>query len=94
MNYFNSQIGFGTAGLADRQDSAWWNIGKKALHTAIEVGYTVFDTAEMYGDGKSETMIGEVLAETAKRNQLHIVTKILPKNATSKTSVITRGSTF
>ncbi|MCL1930432.1 MAG: aldo/keto reductase [Treponema sp.] len=34
----------------------------KALETAIELGVTYFDTAPGYGDGRSETMFGEVLS--------------------------------
>jgi diketogulonate reductase-like aldo/keto reductase len=55
---------------------------------AIDVGYKMFDTAEMYGDGKTETMLGQALSKTNKRAELHIVSKVLPKNATTKENVI------
>lgn len=87
-NYFNTQVGFGTSGLADSGLPAQWAVGKSAMHHALAVGYKVFDTAEMYGDGQAETMIGEVLAESNKRDQLHIVSKVLPKNAGTKESII------
>ena len=83
-NHFNTQIGFGTSDSADVE----WAVGKSAMHHALAVGYKVFDTAEMYGLGRAETMIGEVLAETKMRDQLHIVSKVLPKNATTKDNII------
>lgn len=88
MNYFNTQIGFGTADLANNRHSEHWTRDKIAMRHAVEVGYHVFDTAEMYGDGKTETMMGEVLAESGKRDQLHIVSKVLPVNAVSKDSIM------
>jgi len=87
-NHFNTQIGFGTSGLLGIDKPDQRSIGKSAMHHALAVGYKVFDTAEMYGNGNAETMIGEVLAETGKRDQLHIVSKVLPKNATTKESII------
>ena len=87
-NHFNTQIGFGTSGLLGIDNPDQWGIGKSAMHHALAVGYKVFDTAEMYGNGNAETMIGEVLTETGKRDQLHIVSKVLPKNATTKESII------
>lgn len=87
-SHFNTQIGFGTSGLAEITAPFLWSLGKSAMHHALEIGYKVFDTAEMYGNGRAETMIGEVLAESKKRDQLHIVSKVLPKNATTKESII------
>jgi diketogulonate reductase-like aldo/keto reductase len=84
-NYFNTQIGFGTAGLGLTNQ---WSVGKSAMHHALAIGYKVFDTAEMYSNGNTETMIGEVLDESRQRDQLHIVSKVLPKNATTKESII------
>lgn len=88
MNYFNTQIGFGTADLANNRHPEHWARDKIAMRHAVEVGYRVFDTAEMYGDGKAETMLGEVLAESGRRDQVHIVSKVLPTNATNKESII------
>ena len=87
-NHFNTQIGFGTSDLSESKLPAQWAVGKSAMHHALAVGYKVFDTAEMYGAGQAETMIGEVLVESKKRDQLHIVSKVLPKNATTKERII------
>ena len=88
MNYFNTQIGFGTADLGNSKDPSKWNYEKSAMRFAMDLGYTVFDTAEMYGDGKTETMLGEAIIESGKRDSLHIVSKVLPTNAISKASII------
>jgi diketogulonate reductase-like aldo/keto reductase len=50
-----------------------------ALRTGIEVGMTLIDTAEMYGDGATETLLGEALCEV--RDQVFLVSKVYPKNA-------------
>lgn len=88
MNYFNTQMGFGTANLGNSRDPDLWRSDKSAMRYAIDIGYKVFDTAEMYGDGKSETMLGEALRESGKRDQVHIVTKVLPDNATTYEGII------
>src|SRR5262245_17332227 len=53
-----------------------------ALRLGIELGLSLIDTAEMYGDGGAE----EVVAETIKEQQqgVFIVTKVYPYNASRK----------
>lgn len=46
------------------------------LRTACEQGTTFFDTADVYGDGRSETLIGRFLRETKARDRLFIATKL------------------
>jgi len=53
---------------------------KRALRRGIELGMTHIDTAEMYGDGRSEEIIGEAIKGLA-REKLFIVSKVLPQNA-------------
>lgn len=38
--------------------------GKRAVRAAVEAGYTLFDHADIYGDGTCETLFGEVLRES------------------------------
>jgi diketogulonate reductase-like aldo/keto reductase len=65
--------------------SARANAEIAALRRAFEIGYHVVDTAEMYGAGGAETVVGRAVAEAARaglaREQLFIVTKALPENA-------------
>lgn len=46
------------------------------LRTAFELGTTFFDTADVYGSGRSETLIGRFLVETGARDRLFIATKL------------------
>ncbi|MDB4957387.1 MAG: Aldo/keto reductase [Myxococcales bacterium] len=51
-----------------------------AIRRAIDDGMTHVDTAEMYGSGQVETMVGEAIA--GLRDELFLVSKVLPRNAT------------
>lgn len=50
-----------------------------ALKLGIELGVTLIDTAEMYGNGGAEELVGEAIA--GKRDGLFIVSKVYPHNA-------------
>lgn len=51
-----------------------------ALHSGIGAGMTLLDTAEMYGDGKAELLLGEVI-KGHRREELFLVSKVYPHNA-------------
>jgi diketogulonate reductase-like aldo/keto reductase len=51
-----------------------------AIRRAIELGMVHVDTAELYGSGKVETMVGEAIA--GARDRIFLVSKVLPRNAT------------
>ena len=60
------------AGLSEATIAAAWT-------TSIEAGVTLFDTAEVYGDGESERIIGRLLAaEPTSRSRVVIATKFMP----------------
>jgi len=56
-----------------------------AVRQALDIGYRVFDTAEMYGNGGAEEVTGQALAEAQRaglpRSELFIVSKALPQHA-------------
>src|SRR5215472_12051564 len=56
-----------------------------ALTLGIELGLTLIDTAEMYGSGRAEEIVAE--AAQGQRNQLFIVSKVLPYNASRKGTI-------
>ena len=65
-----------------------WKMGERAaqrsdeiaaLRAGVELGLTLIDTAEMYGDGAAEALIAEALGDV--RNQLFLVSKAYPQNA-------------
>ncbi|MBA2549213.1 MAG: aldo/keto reductase [Burkholderiaceae bacterium] len=59
----------------------------QAVMQAFETGYRLIDTAEMYGDGGAESVVGEAIqlainAGSVRREELIVVTKVLPSHAT------------
>jgi diketogulonate reductase-like aldo/keto reductase len=54
-----------------------------ALRRGIELGMTHIDTAEMYGD--AELVIADAI--TGKRDELYLVSKVLPSNASRKGTI-------
>lgn len=65
-----------------------WKMGERAerrsdevaaLRAGVELGMTLVDTAEMYGDGAAEVLICEALGE--RRDELFLVSKAYPQNA-------------
>ena len=51
-----------------------------ALRTGLSLGMTLIDTAEIYSDGRSEELIGRVIA--GQRDRLFLVSKVLPNHTT------------
>ena len=70
-------LGQGTWNMGDSAETRAAEIA--ALREGIEHGMTLIDTAEMYGDGRSETLVGEAIADV--RDQVFLVSKALPQNA-------------
>ncbi len=69
-----------------------WYLGESSLlrkreiegiRKGIEAGMTLIDTAEMYGNGAAEDMLGEAIS-TVDRSRLYLVSKVLPTNAGGK----------
>lgn len=59
----------------------WDDRSLAALRSALEVGYTHFDTAEYYAKGRSEELLGRVLRETkTPRERVFITTKVHPRH--------------
>ncbi len=63
-----------------------------AVRRAIELGYRLIDSAEMYGDGGAEEVVGRAVADAlragdVRRNELFIVSKVLPDNASHSGTV-------
>jgi diketogulonate reductase-like aldo/keto reductase len=57
----------------------------KTLQLGLDLGMTLIDTAEMHADGKSEEVVAEAIA--GRRDQVFLVTKVLPSNAARKAVV-------
>lgn len=70
-------LGQGTWMMGERRERRSSEIA--ALRAGVECGMTLIDTAEMYGDGAAETLIGEALGEV--RERLFLVSKAYPQHA-------------
>jgi diketogulonate reductase-like aldo/keto reductase len=56
-----------------------------ALRRGLDLGMTHIDTAEMYGSGAAETLVGEAIA--GRRDEVFLVSKVLPHNASRKGTI-------
>lgn len=56
-------IGFGAWAIGGTWGEVTWDDAKATLNAALDAGMTFIDTADVYGDGRSEQIIAEVLAE-------------------------------
>ncbi|MGH8253183.1 MAG: aldo/keto reductase [Steroidobacteraceae bacterium] len=57
-----------------------------ALRAGLDLGLTHIDTAEMYGDGASERIIAEAIS--GRRDEVFLVSKVLPSNASTPRTLI------
>jgi diketogulonate reductase-like aldo/keto reductase len=56
-----------------------------ALRAGIDLGMTLIDTAEMYGEGGAEEIVGEAIA--GRRDDVFLVSKVYPHNASKKGAI-------
>jgi len=71
------QLGIGTWHMGERRGNR--SAEAKAVAAALDLGITLIDTAEMYGEGGAEEVIAE--ATKGRRDGLFIVSKVYPHNA-------------
>jgi diketogulonate reductase-like aldo/keto reductase len=71
-------IGMGTWHLAAGRHPP--EVEVEALQTGLDLGMTLIDTAELYGDGASERLVGRAIA--GRRDDVFLVSKVLPQHAT------------
>jgi len=70
-------IGQGTWNLGDGAASEVREVA--ALRAGLDLGLTHIDTAEMYGDGRSERLVARAIA--GRRHEVFLVSKVLPSHA-------------
>jgi len=56
-----------------------------ALRRGLDLGMTLIDTAEMYGNGSTEELVGAALGQ--RRDEVFLVSKVLPHNASPRGTV-------
>ena len=77
------KIGFGTWGIGggSTPDRSIDPSSLAALHSALELGYTHFDTAEAYAAGHTEELLGQAIRESGvAREDLFITSKVSPEH--------------
>jgi len=70
-------LGQGTWRMGESRAKAAEEI--RSLQTGLDLGMTLIDTAEMYGDGAAERIVGEAIK--GRREDAFVVSKVLPSNA-------------
>ncbi len=68
-----SALGLGCMSMSQSYGTANREESERALHRALDIGYTFLDTASLYGLGHNETLIGEVLA--SRRHEFTLASK-------------------
>jgi diketogulonate reductase-like aldo/keto reductase len=76
-------LGLGTWGMGEAGSSGPDMVA--ALTLGIELGMTLIDTAEMYGEGGAEELVGKAVA--GRRDAVFIVSKVYPHNATRRGTI-------
>ena len=76
-------LGVGPWTIGDRADQRKQEMA--AIQRALDLGMTLIDTAEMYGEGASEELVGEAIE--GRRSEAFLVSKVYPHNATRKGAV-------
>ncbi len=77
-------LGQGTWMIGD--DPKTRDAEQAALARGIDLGLTLIDTAELYGDGRSERLVGEVIQ--GRRDEVFLVSKVKPENAGEMTMML------
>jgi diketogulonate reductase-like aldo/keto reductase len=62
-----------------------WSASVAALRAGLDAGLTHVDTAEMYGSGRVEQLVGEAIA--GRRDEVYLVSKVLPHKASYRGTI-------
>ena len=76
-------LGQGTWYMGDKRETHAEEIS--TLQLGLDLGLKMIDTAEMYGEGKAEELIGQAIA--GRRDQAFLVSKVYPHNASRKGTI-------
>ena len=76
-------FGLGTWHLGDNRATRMEEIA--TLRLGLDLGVTLIDTAEMYGEGRSEELVAEAIE--GRRDEIFLVSKVFPHNASRKGAV-------
>jgi diketogulonate reductase-like aldo/keto reductase len=78
-----SRLGLGTWEMGVDKRRAQEEV--RAIRTGLDLGMNLIDTAEMYGEGGAEEMLGEAL--NGRRDEVFLISKVYPHNAGRKAAI-------
>jgi diketogulonate reductase-like aldo/keto reductase len=76
-------LGLGTWRMGERASARAAEL--EAVRLGLELGLRLIDTAEMYGEGKAEAIVGEAMGRL--RDEIYLVSKVYPHNASRKGTI-------
>src|SRR4051794_40002142 len=76
-------LGQGTWHMGDHRGSREEELA--TLRLGLDLGATLIDTAEMYGDGAAESLVGEAIA--GRRDEVFLVSKVYPPPASGQAAI-------
>ena len=76
-------LGQGTWGMGEKR--AQFDAEVAALKLGLDLGITLIDTAEMYGEGGAEKVVAEAIA--GRRDEVCLVSKVYPHNASRRGAI-------
>jgi diketogulonate reductase-like aldo/keto reductase len=76
-------LGLGTWRMGERKPERAAEL--KAVKLGLELGLRLIDTAEMYGEGVAEEIVGEAMGSL--RDEIYLVSKVYPHNASKKGAI-------
>ena len=80
---FPVRLGLGTWTMGERRRDRVREVA--ALRLGLDLGLALIDTAEMYGEGGAEEIVGEAIA--GRRDEVFLVSKVYPHNASAKGAI-------
>ena len=76
-------LGLGTWRMGERASERPAEV--EAVRLGLELGIRLIDTAEMYGEGKAEAIVGEAMGRL--RDEIYLVSKVYPHNASRRGAI-------
>ena len=76
-------LGLGTWRMGERASERAAEV--EAVRLGLELGIRLIDTAEMYGEGKAEAIVGEAMGRL--RDEIYLVSKVYPHNASRRGTI-------